>query len=73
MTLFSAGAASRYRGAIWSNNSLLDRKLKCDLTFFTLRCELASGYITGDASTPSRVRSLVSQFAANAIQGSIAM
>ncbi len=32
ITVFSAGDASLYRGAIWSNNSLFDVKLKSDLT-----------------------------------------
>ena len=38
MTVFSTGDASRYRGAIWSNNSLLDRKLMYDLTFLPSAC-----------------------------------
>src|SRR5712692_2740318 len=62
MTVFSADDASLYRGAIWSNNSLLDRKLKCDLTLPSA-VKIASGYITGEASTLSRVTSFVRQFA----------
>jgi len=55
ITVFSARDASRYRGVIWSNNSLFDLKLKCDLTLPSAFVQLWVTLLVRQAPVKSKI------------------